>query len=74
MPAIPIDRLQAILRLMNEALPTAMVSGYERHIPMDITVCTGKDQEASRARYGRYQSFLTRLLRNNHAFYCVVTW
>jgi hypothetical protein len=38
MPAIPIDRLQATLRLMNEALPTAMVSGYEKHIPMDITV------------------------------------
>jgi predicted nucleic acid-binding protein len=33
-PAIPIDRLQATRRLMNEALPAAMVSGHEKHIPM----------------------------------------
>lgn len=33
-PAIPIGRLQATRRLMNEALPTAMVSGYEKHIAM----------------------------------------
>jgi predicted nucleic acid-binding protein len=32
-PAIPIDRLQVTRRLMNDALPMAMVSDYEEHIP-----------------------------------------
>ncbi|WP_407181084.1 PIN domain-containing protein [Bradyrhizobium sp. STM 3562] len=32
-PAIPADRLDTTRRLMNEALPTAMVSGHEDHIP-----------------------------------------
>jgi hypothetical protein len=32
-PAIPAERLEATRRLMNEALPTAMVSGYEGYIP-----------------------------------------
>jgi len=32
-PAIPSDRLQATRRLMNEALPMAMVSEYEHHVP-----------------------------------------
>jgi hypothetical protein len=32
-PAIPIERMQATRRLMNEALPTATVSGYRDHIP-----------------------------------------
>src|SRR5262249_20178265 len=31
-PAIPIERLQNTRRLMNEALPMAMVNGYEEHI------------------------------------------
>jgi hypothetical protein len=33
-PAIPIERLQITRRLMNDALPAAMVSRYEEHIPM----------------------------------------
>jgi len=33
-PAIPIERLQVTRRLMNDAIPTAMVNGYEKHIPM----------------------------------------
>jgi hypothetical protein len=32
-PAIPIERLQITRRLMTDAVPTAMVSGYEEHIP-----------------------------------------
>ncbi|MCC6888922.1 MAG: PIN domain-containing protein [Hyphomicrobiales bacterium] len=32
-PAIPAERLQTTRRLMNEVLPTAMVSGYENHMP-----------------------------------------
>jgi predicted nucleic acid-binding protein len=32
-PAIPMERLQVTRRLMNDALPTAMVTGYEEHIP-----------------------------------------
>jgi hypothetical protein len=32
-PAIPIERLQVTRRLMNDALPTAMVGRYEDHIP-----------------------------------------
>jgi PIN domain len=31
-PAVPIERLQNTRRLMNDALPTAMVSGYENHV------------------------------------------
>jgi PIN domain-containing protein len=31
-PAIPIGRLQNTRRLMNDALPTAMVSDYENHV------------------------------------------
>ena len=31
--AIPIERLKNTCRLMNDALPTAMVSGYEKHVP-----------------------------------------
>jgi hypothetical protein len=31
-PVIPIERLQNTRRLMEEALPTAMVTGYEKHI------------------------------------------
>ena len=33
-PAIPLERLQNIRRLMNEALPMAMVNGYEEQIPI----------------------------------------
>ncbi|MBV8698199.1 PIN domain-containing protein [Bradyrhizobium sp.] len=36
LPAIPIERLHATRRLMNDALPTAMVSGYEEHVPKVI--------------------------------------
>lgn len=32
-PTIPIERLQNTRELMNQALPTAMVDGYEDHIP-----------------------------------------
>jgi PIN domain len=32
-PAIPIERLYATRRLMNDALPMATVSGHEEHIP-----------------------------------------
>jgi len=32
MPVIPIERLQITRRLMNDALPGAMVTGYQRHI------------------------------------------
>jgi PIN domain-containing protein len=32
-PAVPIERLKNTRRLMNDALPTAMVSGYEDHVP-----------------------------------------
>ncbi len=35
-PAIPIERLQITRQLMNDALPMAMVSGYEEHIPKVI--------------------------------------
>src|SRR5882724_10859653 len=31
-PAIPMERLQMTRRLMNDALPMAMVSGYQEHI------------------------------------------
>jgi PIN domain len=31
--AVPIERLQKTRRLMDDALPTAMVSGYENHVP-----------------------------------------
>ena len=31
-PTIPIERLQVIRRLMNDALPMATVSGYEEHL------------------------------------------
>jgi hypothetical protein len=31
-PTVPIERLQRTRRLMDEALPTAMVSGYEDHV------------------------------------------
>jgi len=33
-PAIPVERLQNTRRVMNEALPMAMVNGYEEHIPI----------------------------------------
>ena|SRR5215831_6788095 len=33
-PAIPRERLQITQRLMNDALPTVMVSGYEEQIPV----------------------------------------
>jgi len=33
-PAIPVERLQNTRRLMNEALPMAMVKGYEEQIPI----------------------------------------
>jgi hypothetical protein len=36
LPAIPIERLQITRRLMNDALPVAMVNGYEEHIPKVI--------------------------------------
>jgi predicted nucleic acid-binding protein len=32
-PAIPIERLQVTRRSMTDALPTAMVTEYEEHIP-----------------------------------------
>jgi hypothetical protein len=32
-PIIPIERLQITRRLMNDALPTAMVSRYQHHVP-----------------------------------------
>lgn len=32
-PAIPIERLQHTCRLMNDALPTAMVKGYKHLVP-----------------------------------------
>ena len=32
-PGVPIERLQNTRRLMNDAVPTAMVSGYENHVP-----------------------------------------
>src|SRR5215470_11707976 len=32
-PAIPAERLEITRRLMNDALPMAMVSDYEEHIP-----------------------------------------
>ena len=31
-PSIPIERLHATRRLMSDALPTATVSGHEKHI------------------------------------------
>jgi len=31
-PAVPIERLQSTRRLMNDALPTAIVSGYEKYV------------------------------------------
>lgn len=31
--AIPMERLQITRQLMNDALPTAMVTGYEEHVP-----------------------------------------
>lgn len=31
--AIPMQRLQITRQLMNDALPTAMVTGYEEHVP-----------------------------------------
>jgi predicted nucleic acid-binding protein len=36
-PAIPIERLQLTRRLMGDALPTAMVTGYEGHI-LEVTL------------------------------------
>jgi PIN domain len=33
-PAVPLERLQNTRRLMNEALPRALVSGYENHIAL----------------------------------------
>jgi predicted nucleic acid-binding protein len=33
-PAVPLERLQNTRRLMNEALPRALVNGYENHIPL----------------------------------------
>jgi predicted nucleic acid-binding protein len=33
-PAVPMERLQNTRRLMNEALPRALVSGHETHIPL----------------------------------------
>jgi predicted nucleic acid-binding protein len=33
-PAVPIERLQNTRQLMNEALPRALVSGYENHISL----------------------------------------
>lgn len=32
-PAIPVERLQHTCRLMNDALPTAMVKGYKHLVP-----------------------------------------
>jgi predicted nucleic acid-binding protein len=32
-PAIPIERLQITRRLMNDAVPTATITGYEEHVP-----------------------------------------
>ena len=32
-PSVAIERLQNTRRLMNDAVPTAMVSGYENHVP-----------------------------------------
>ena len=32
-PAIPMERLQITRQLMNRALPTATIGGYEEHIP-----------------------------------------
>jgi hypothetical protein len=33
-PAIPVERLPNTRRLMNAALPMAMVNGYEEQIPL----------------------------------------
>jgi len=32
-PAVPIERLQKTRQLMNNALPTAMISSYEQYVP-----------------------------------------
>jgi PIN domain len=32
-PAVPVERLQNTRRLMNDALPTAMISRYEQYVP-----------------------------------------
>jgi hypothetical protein len=42
-PAIPIERLQITRRLMNDALPMAMVNGYEEHIP-EVTLPDPNDR------------------------------
>ncbi len=34
-PGVPIERLQNTRRLMNDAVPTAMVNGYEKHVPRE---------------------------------------
>jgi hypothetical protein len=42
-PAIPIERLRATRRLMNDALPMATVNGYEEHIP-EVTLPDRNDR------------------------------
>ena len=42
-PAIPIERLQITRRLMSDALPMAMVNGYEEHIP-EVTLPDPNDR------------------------------
>jgi hypothetical protein len=47
-PTIPVERLQITRRLMNDALPTAMVTGYEMYIP-EITLPDPDDRHVAAA-------------------------
>lgn len=56
-PAIPMERLRATRRLMNEALPTAMVSGYEKHITT-VTLPDPDDRHVVAAAIAANASFI----------------
>jgi hypothetical protein len=47
-PAIPIERLKVTERLMNDALPTALVTGYEELIPK-VTLPNPDDRHVAAA-------------------------
>jgi hypothetical protein len=57
LPAIPIERLLITRRLMNDTLPTAMVSGCEKHIPR-VTLPDPNDRHVVAAGIAANASFV----------------
>jgi hypothetical protein len=62
-PAIPRERLQTTRRLMNEALPVAMVNGYEDHV-RTVNLPDPNDRHVVAGRRGCTTSCLGNDLNN----------